>query len=135
METFAARRSNLETLTALAEALNQHDIDAAMSLMADDCVFLASFGPELDGTSYRGRDAVRRGLEALLEIYPDLHYGDMRVLVDGDTGAAGWTMTGTDSRSGERVKVRGCDLFELADGKITRKDAFRKERHTPDSTS
>ena len=37
-------------------------------------------------------------------------------------------MTGTNSRSGERVELRGCDLFELADSRITRKDAFRKQR-------
>jgi steroid delta-isomerase-like uncharacterized protein len=128
MTTSATQRSNLEVLTALAEALNRHDVDQAMALMANDCVYLASFGPELDGTTFRGHDQVRRGFEALITTYPDLHYKDMQVLVDGDTAAAGWTMTGTDSRSGERVEMRGCDLFELADGKITRKDAFRKQR-------
>jgi len=28
--------------------------------------------------------------------------------------------------SGERIEVRGCDLFEFSDGKISRKDSFWK---------
>jgi steroid delta-isomerase-like uncharacterized protein len=123
-----ATRSNLEILEALTEAFNRQDAEAATALMAEDCVYLASFGPEPDGTTFRGREEVRRGFHALVETYPDLEYKDLRVFVDGDRGAAQWTMTGTDSRTGERVAIRGCDLFELADGKITRKDAFRKER-------
>jgi ketosteroid isomerase-like protein len=31
------------------------------------------------------------------------------------------------TRSGRRVEVRGCDLFELRDGKVTRKDTFLKQ--------
>ena len=123
-----ARRANLEALTALAEALNRQDVDAALALMTDDCVYLASLGPELDGATFGGREEVRRGLEALVETYPDLHYSDLRLVVDGDSAAAGWTMTGTDSKTGDRVQVRGCDLLELVGGKIRLKDAFRKER-------
>jgi ketosteroid isomerase-like protein len=36
-----------------------------------------------------------------------------------------WTIRGTQV-TGERIEVRGCDLFEIADGKITRKDSFWK---------
>jgi ketosteroid isomerase-like protein len=131
MTLSAAESLTKEVLMALAEALNRHDIDGAMALMADDCVYLASVGPELDGVVFHGTDEVRRGFETLVETYPDLHYADMRVVVDGKSAAAGWTMTGTDAMTGERIEVRGCDLFELAGGKITRKDAFRKERRPP----
>lgn len=43
----------------------------------------------------------------------------------GDFAASEWTLTGT-SVSGKKIKVRGVDLLEFADGKITRKDAFWK---------
>ena len=36
-----------------------------------------------------------------------------------------WTIRGTQV-DGEPIEVRGCDLFELEDGKIRRKDAFWK---------
>jgi steroid delta-isomerase-like uncharacterized protein len=131
--TRAVQAGNVEVLSALAEALNRQDVDAAVALMADDCVYMASFGPERDGQTFRGRAEVHRGFEALIETYPDIRYEDMTVIVDGDRAAASWTMTGTDSRSGEHVVVRGCDLFELAGGKIARKDAFRKERRVTGS--
>ena len=30
------------------------------------------------------------------------------------------------SATGEHIEVRGCDLFEFTDGKISRKDSFWK---------
>jgi len=36
-----------------------------------------------------------------------------------------WTIRGTRS-SGEPIEVRGCDLFEFTDGRISRKDSFWK---------
>jgi len=39
--------------------------------------------------------------------------------------ASEWTIRGTQS-TGESVEVRGCDLFEFTDGKISRKDSFWK---------
>jgi ketosteroid isomerase-like protein len=36
-----------------------------------------------------------------------------------------WTLLGT-RRSGGPVEVRGCDLFEFVDGRISRKDSFWK---------
>jgi hypothetical protein len=36
-----------------------------------------------------------------------------------------WTIRGTQL-SGGPIEVRGCDLFEFAHGKISRKDSFWK---------
>jgi ketosteroid isomerase-like protein len=36
-----------------------------------------------------------------------------------------WTLRGTQ-RTGERIEVRGCDLLEFVDGKISRKDSYWK---------
>jgi hypothetical protein len=37
-------------------------------------------------------------------------------------GFSEWTLTGT-APSGDRIEVRGCDHFELRDGKIIKKDS------------
>ena len=50
-----------EFLQAFADAWNRHDLDALMSFMTDDCVFDSSAGPDIWGTRYVGRDAVRHG--------------------------------------------------------------------------
>jgi hypothetical protein len=52
----------LETLKAFGEALNRRDLDAVTSYFAGDASYQASAGPELEGRSFHGRDAVRAGL-------------------------------------------------------------------------
>jgi ketosteroid isomerase-like protein len=51
--------------------------------------------------------------------------GDDRHWVCDDFGVSEWTLTGT-SASGQHIEVRGVDLLEFAQGKITRKDSFWK---------
>ena len=72
-----------------------------------------------------GKAGVRTGIEARFAGIPDIHYGGDRHWVCGDRGVSEWTITGTDT-SGTKVQVQGCDLFELGDGKIARKDSYWK---------
>ncbi len=50
---------------------------------------------------------------------PDAHHGDDRHWTCGDFGVSEWTLTGS-TVLGKRIEVRGVDLLEFADGKITR---------------
>ena len=77
------------------------------------------------GYALRGKQAVGEGLAARFEGIPDVHYGEDRHFVCGDRGASEWTLTGT-SKDGERIKVRGCDLWEFRSGLIVRKDSYWK---------
>jgi SnoaL-like domain len=43
----------------------------------------------------------------------------------GNRGCSEWLLTGT-TPEGERVEVRGCDLFEFEGDKIARKDSYWK---------
>lgn len=117
-------------LEAFGEALNRRDLDLAMSYVTDDCCYQASAGPELEGRTFRGRAAVRAGLEGFLARVPDGRYEDASFFVAGDRAFGEWTFLGT-SRDGQPVRIRGCDLYELADGKISRKSAFRKQLEPP----
>lgn len=114
-------------LQAFAEAWNRHDIDALMSFMADDCVFDASAGPDVWGTRYAGREAVRAGFAEVWAVYPDAHWGQARHFIVGDRGVSEWIFTGTRS-DGARVEVHGCDVFTFAGGKIALKNSYRKNR-------
>ena len=117
----------VEDLEAFAAAWNRHDIDALMSFMTHDCVFEASAGPEVCGTRYEGREAVRRGFAQVWASFPDAHWGNARHFVNGDRGVSEWTFTGT-RRDGSRVEVNGCDLFTFREGKIALKNSYRKNR-------
>ena len=114
-------------LQAFADAWNRHDIDALMSFMTDDCVFEASAGPEVGGTRYVGREAVRAGYAEVWATFPDAHWSNARHFVHGERGVSEWTFTGTRA-DGTRVEVNGCDVFTFRDGKIAVKNSYRKNR-------
>jgi steroid delta-isomerase-like uncharacterized protein len=116
-----------EFLQAFADAWNRHDVDALMSFMTEDCVFEASAGPDVCGTRYVGREAVRAGYSEVWKTFPDAHWGNARHFVQGERGVSEWTFTGTRA-DGTRVEVQGCDLFTLRDGKIALKNSYRKNR-------
>jgi steroid delta-isomerase-like uncharacterized protein len=121
----AATAVGTEVLRQITAAFNAHDLDAIMAFFADDCVFETPRGPEPHGRRLVGRDAVRSGFAARFDGIPDVHYGDDSHWLCGDRGVSEWTLRGTQ-RNGEPIEVRGCDLFEFADGKISRKDSFWK---------
>lgn len=116
-----------EDLEGFADAFNRHDADAIMAFMTDDCVFESSAGPEVCGTHYAGRAAVRAGFEEVFATFPDARWGNARHFIHGDRGLSEWTFTGTRV-DGTRVEVHGCDVFTFRDGKIAVKDSYRKNR-------
>jgi ketosteroid isomerase-like protein len=113
------------TLKSVLDAFNRHDLDAIMSFFTDDCVLNMPRGDSPSGAKAVGRDAVRALLGTRFEGIPDVHYGDERHFIAGDRGVSEWLLTGT-TRAGERVEVRGCDLFEFRGDKISRKDSYWK---------
>jgi ketosteroid isomerase-like protein len=114
-----------ELLKGFLEAFNRHDLDAIMDYFAEDCVFYLPRGSAPRGNRFVGKTEVRAGLSTRFEGIPDVHYGEDRHWVCDDFGVSEWTLTGT-SKSGQKIEVRGVDLLEFVEGKITRKDSFWK---------
>jgi ketosteroid isomerase-like protein len=119
-------RMTIDRLNVFFNAWNRHDVERICSFFTEDGEYLASRGPDRDGTRFRGIAEVRRGVAGFLETFRAAHYTDLRMFVCEDRGAAEWTFRGR-SAAGEEISYRGCDLFEFAGDKIRRKDAFRKE--------
>jgi ketosteroid isomerase-like protein len=119
--------TNVETpvLQAFLDAFNAHDVDAIMSFFAEDCVLDMPRGPAPGGRHLVGKAQVREGIQSRLDGIPDIQFVDDRHFVCGDRGASEWTIRG-HLVSGEPIEVRGCDLLEFTDGKISRKDSFWK---------
>ena len=118
-------RSRLALLEQMTAAFNRHDLDSIMALFTDDCVFESPRGAEPWGTRFVGRAQVREGLAARFSGIPDVHYGDDSHFVAGERGASEWTLTGTTTE-GERLEVRGCDLWMFEGDRIARKDSYWK---------
>ena len=127
MKTANTDEVTLDFLDAFAAAWNRHDVDALMTFMTDDCVFESSAGPDVCGTRYVGRDAVRRGFVGAWEAFPDAQWRGARHFVCGNLGVSEWTFTGTRA-DGARLEVHGCDVFTFKEGKIALKNSYRKNR-------
>jgi steroid delta-isomerase-like uncharacterized protein len=117
----------VDTLKQILDAFNRHDLDAIMEYFADDCTFDFPRGPEPSGQRFIGKANVREGLASRFKGIPDVHYGDDQHWIsdDGTRGVSEWTLTGTTT-AGVKLNVRGCDLWEFHDGKVTRKNSFWK---------
>ena len=121
------RDTDLATLRAIAHAFDTHDLDGIMAHFADDAVFEGPRGSEPWGTRFVGAAAVREAFAARFAGIPDIRYRDDDHFVDGDRGASEWTLSGTTT-DGQRIEVRGCDLWRLRDGKVIVKDSYWKIR-------
>lgn len=116
-----------ETLTALCDAFNAHDLDRIMSYFADDCTLEMPRGPEPYGNRFSGKPNVRAALATRFQGLPDVHYGNAEHFVDeaASTGISKWLLTGTTPAS-ERKRVHGCDFYTFRNGKVVRKDSYWK---------
>lgn len=113
-------------LAQLLAAFNAHDLDRIMSFFSDDCVLETPRGEHPWGNRCEGPSAVREGLAQRFRGLPDVHYAEDEHWLCGDRGVSRWLLTGTRNE-GEQVRVRGCDLFDLAaDGRVQRKDSYWK---------
>lgn len=121
----SAQAVTVATLEQILDAFNRHDLDAIMAFFTEDAILEAPRGPDPWGSRFVGQAAVREGLAARFTGIPDVHYSEDRHWVRGDRGASEWLLTGTTT-AGERIAVRGCDLWEFRDGLIARKDSYWK---------
>ena len=117
----------VEMLRSIAVAFDRHDLDAIMEHFADDAAFESPRGPDPWGQRIVGKASVREAFAARYSGIPDVRYQDDDHFVDGDRGASEWTLSGTMT-DGQRIEVRGCDLWTFRDGKVVKKDSFWKIR-------
>ena len=105
-------------IDAFGAAWAAHDLDRAMDLVTDDCVFDTT-GPALDGTRYVGKTAVR---EAWKPIFDDdsSHFDTEETFAAGDRVVQRWHYTWNGGH------VRGVDLFTVRDGKVAEKLSYVK---------
>ncbi|MGF1734106.1 nuclear transport factor 2 family protein [Photobacterium satsumensis] len=118
---------SIEFLQAFSEAWNNHDIDALMTFVTDDCTFHTAAGPELQGNTFSGREAVKTSFQQVWKNFPDAAWLDGVHFVSGDRAVSESTFCATKP-DGSRIEARMVDVFTLVEGKIQVKNAFRKDR-------
>lgn len=104
---------------AFNEAFNNHDIDAIMALMTEDCIFENTF-PAPDGSRHMGAPKVRAELEEFLNSSPNAHFDEEELIALGDRCVVRWRYTWGDGH------VRGVDVMRIRDGKVSEKFSYVK---------
>jgi ketosteroid isomerase-like protein len=110
--------SPLEVVEAFGAAWAAHDLDAAMALVADDCVFEAT-GPSPDGTRHVGPDAIRGAWQAIFDDAGSRFEAE-------ETFAAADRVVQLWRYSWEGGHVRGVDVFKIRDGLVAEKLSYVK---------
>ena len=62
--------ATVETLKAIADAFNRHDLDAIMEFFADDAVFESPRGPDPWGRRFEGKAAISKFIVDIMQEYP-----------------------------------------------------------------
>lgn len=109
-------------LKEFSDVWRRRDIPAILALMGPNAVYGASIGPE-PGRSYRGHEEIATGLAEMFAHDAGADVESHRPVVMGDHAVARWTYTFADGR-----KEEGVDLWQISNGKIQVKDAYRKTR-------
>ena len=112
------------------DAWNAHDLDAIMSMHAEDMVF----ENHTAGESATGEEA-RSHIGSIFETWPDINFSTRRLYVRDGLVVQEWTATATHRNtmrrgdlvaepSGETVTWNGLDVIPFEDGLVKRKDVY-----------
>ncbi|OLE17527.1 MAG: hypothetical protein AUI36_36385, partial [Cyanobacteria bacterium 13_1_40CM_2_61_4] len=111
------------------EAYNGNNLDELDALLSPD--WETNAWPEGVPQSI---DSAKAFYQAVLEVFPDIHYSTENLIAEGDHVVQRWTVTTTHKGefiglppTGARVTVRGMSLFRIADGRIVEHWAFADE--------
>jgi ketosteroid isomerase-like protein len=108
----------LDVVEVFGKAWADHDLDAAMAMLTEDCVFDAT-GPAPDGTRCVGAEAIR---SVWASIFDDrtAHFEEEETFQSGDRVVQRWRYHFSGGH------VRGVDLFRVREGKIAEKLSYVK---------
>ena len=110
----AADRDPLAVIDRLAQAINNHDLEAMVACFDEGYVNETPIHP-LRG--FRGNEQVRRNWTQIFAAVPELRAQVLRTAVDGDTVWTEWDMLGT-RRDGAAFRMAGVVILRVAEGAI-----------------
>ncbi|MFC6635433.1 ester cyclase [Microbulbifer taiwanensis] len=114
-------KSAREVVLAWIDALNNRDAEAIAVLCHEDVVNLQM----PIGDPSIGRPAMLEHFPRLFNAFPDCRVRSLQLLEDNEWAILEWELTGTwqgmffgHQPNGHSIKVRGCEIFQVANGMI-----------------
>ena len=107
------------------EPWNAHDVEGALALMTDDCLWEITRGSEPHGTRFEGTTAVRAAIADAFRALPDIHYEPVHCTFGQDLVVVELLVTATLA-GGKPAKFQACDVMTMREGKVAAKRSYRK---------
>lgn len=104
---------------------NEHNVDGAVALMSDDCIWEVTRGSQPYGTRFKGLKEIRAAVANSFRAMPSVHYELIRNSVGQDHLTIELLVTGKLA-DGTPAKYQACDILTVKDGKIIAKRSYRK---------
>ena len=104
---------------------NDHDVEGAMAMMTDDCLWEVTRGSEPYGTCFKGSTAVRAAIAGAFTTIPDIRYEVVHSSFGPDLVVLELLVTGTPA-GGSPVRFHACDVMTMRAGKVAAKRSYRK---------
>ena len=120
----SANSTTIEVVQSFEEAINRHDLEAAMALMTEDCVFETTL-PAPDGTRYVGQAAVRAAFAEFFQASPQAVFETEEQFACGDRATVRWLYKWIEA-DGTHGHVRGVDVVRVRDGRVAESLAYVK---------
>jgi limonene-1,2-epoxide hydrolase len=108
----------LQVVEVFGAAWSEHDLDAALGMVTDDCLFDAT-GPAPDGTSCVGRDSIRKAWEPIFSDRSS-RFEEEETFGVGDRVVQRWRY------AWDGGCVRGVDVFLIRGDKVAEKRSYVK---------
>jgi hypothetical protein len=115
------------TIQSLVDGYATQNVDAIMSLFADDAVYCDILGSGVRGDEYHGKAAIRRAVVRQFHLGGRHTYVNAKIMVEGCYAFASWTMVAGDSADPKAARFEGIDEFTLdRNARVTLKKAWLK---------
>ncbi len=124
MDAVAGVDTVADLVARFGAAWEAWDLEAVMSLMAEDAVF-ESTAPAPDGLRLEGAAAIRDEWSPMFAGTRDAEFRFEESFVSGDRATARWVFSWTNG-DGSRGHVRGADVMRVRDGRVVEKLSYVK---------
>lgn len=121
--TITRENQAISVIKQFNHAWNDKDLDAAMALLTEDCVF-ENTSPAPDGERFLGQAAVRAVWQSLFQT-AGMRFETEELFACGDRVTALWRYSWLNA-DGSCGHIRGVDVFRVRDGKIAEKHSYVK---------
>ena len=108
----------LKVVEAFGAAWADHDLDTALAMVTEDCVFDGT-GPAPDGTRCVGRDAIRAAWQPIFDDTAS-RFEEEEIFAAGDRVVQRWRYSWNGGH------IRGVDVFRVEGGAVAEKLSYVK---------